>query len=152
MCDAREAAEAYFERIRSEGQALRALRDRLRASRERATAPATMGFGGTCVSRTRRRDRIEASVLGLIMTEAELLPKVAAMVAEQERARAILYGDGSPCLLDHLGPRYAEVVGRHYLDGETWERVADALSKSRRTVCRMKDVAFEVMDEEGLIC
>ena len=94
----------------------------------------------TCPMSPRTRDRHLERLHRRVETCADIL----------DNALLVLYGDdGEGGLCRALGRTHADVLNLRYVEGMTWEGVAESIGYSVRNSYHLRDAAFEFIDRHG---
>lgn len=91
---------------------------------------------------TRRTDGVERAAIRRAQRTSELQERRAELIGVVDRADAIARKVGHA-----LGWNYRLLLLWHYIDGETWEAVANELAMSLASVYRMRAAALAWVDD-----
>ena len=143
------SARELFEAAREASRDAERIRRQLDAMEQRALS---LGGGmGERVSSTGEPDRMGGRVAALVDMEATLRERQEVDYALLDLACAVLYGPANKGGLAALVPTWwADVLWWRYLDGSTWEQVAEAVGYSPRRCFDVAQTALEVADYYGL--
>lgn len=143
------SARELFEAAREASRDAERIRRQLDAMEQRTLS---LGCGmGQRVSATGEPDRMGGRVAALVDMEQTLRERQEADYALLDLACAVLYGPANKGGLAALVPTWwADVLWWRYLDGSTWEQVAEAVGYSPRRCFDVAQTALEVADYYGL--
>ncbi len=114
----------------------------LQIEKLKALANSTSGFvrpDRLVVKRTRSTDAMEQTVMKIMEAEKELDAEIDEMVDKKlEIGRTISMVQD---------PAYRLILEKRYLNLETWDRIADDIHFTKRTVLRMREKVLEAVQE-----
>jgi len=127
-------AAAWLGRVRDAGTRARRLEAEVSELRARAEGVGAIDYTRERVSRSPRTDRAAKVADELFEAIDSALAELDAFLRERRRARACLDG-----LSDEIG---RSALIRHYLVGESWRAVAEAMGFDVRQMYRIREVSL----------
>ena len=145
-----QSARELFECARAADRDIGSIKRQLAEMEDRALSLGGSGFEQR-VSSTATVDSLGRRVTSMVDKEDVLRNQMEQDYAIIDLANRVLYGDGLSSGLYSLMKWRARAIDLHYLNGMTWEQVAEVMGYTERHVYQQVQVAFEVCDGWGLV-